>query len=239
MKRTFKHITGEIINGTECCTWYHSLRFGLVHKDLIELSSEWEEVIEDKKEYEILSFKSPYGSLPVETRISGSGIFLKDLKYSILSIKRLSDNQIFTIGNIFNDGDAKNITISKFSISEENGLIVNVSLLKNIEMCFKKRLFCTEDNIDIYTGDTYYTADYKKFITNTFTHTAGTGENQKQAKVNNILWFSSKEAAEEWILLNKPCLSYIDIVKMCDTAKSGWIILGQLKELVKTKLKTN
>ena len=51
-------------------------------------------------------------------------------------------------------------------------------------------------------------------------------------------YFSTKETAEEYILMNKPCLSITDILNIKvfgSHLNSSWII-AQLKKLVKSKL---
>lgn len=52
-----------------------------------------------------------------------------------------------------------------------------------------------------------------------------------------IEYFSTKEAAEEYILMNKPCLSYNDVInKWWSIAGSKPDSLKLLKTLIKSKL---
>lgn len=64
---------------------------------------------------------------------------------------------------------------------------------------------------------------------------------QEEARKNGVLWFSTKEAAEEYILMNKPCLSIQEIVDMekwirKDDSFSGSRMVSTFKTMVKSKL---
>lgn len=49
--------------------------------------------------------------------------------------------------------------------------------------------------------------------------------------------FSTNEAAEEYILMNKPCLSYKDVEEITtDSSKMRIDLLRRLKKLVKSKM---
>lgn len=133
--------------------------------------------------------------------------------------------EIFTIGDKTNNG-----TISKFEI-DSNGVRVffedkpknyHVSL-NNIKKV-KQPLFTTEDGVDIFEGDKYYTVDSNFEIQSTFG-----GEDE----VDNT--WSSKEKAEEYILLNKPCLSYGDVqeyLKVKDCNKVLDLVQSKIKQSV-------
>jgi len=83
---------------------------------------------------------------------------LSGKSYSITKIKRLSDCEIFTIGDIC-DGEAVTKTeIISFEISNSK-LLINISSghikLHDIKH-FKTVLFTTEDGVDKFRGDSYY-----------------------------------------------------------------------------------
>lgn len=56
---------------------------------------------------------------------------------------------------------------------------------------------------------------------------------QEGNRKNGRIWFSAKEAAEEYVSMNKPCLSISDILKL----QNRWSVktIDKLKELVKNK----
>ena len=94
----------------------------------------------------------------------------------------------------------------------------------------KKVLFTTEDGVDIFKGDYFWYSDGKIF-------------DKGKAIDSNIRlylkYFSTKEAAEEYIIMNKPCLSINDILKFCGSTQSDiikTISLEGLQQLVKSKL---
>jgi hypothetical protein len=88
----------------------------------------------------------------------------------------------------------------------------------------KEVLFTTEDGVGIHEGDTYYTLepDNNWFLYYSGAASCGSG------KRTIAKYFSTKEAGEDWLILNKPCLSLYDVVVSHD--------LRQLRELVKSKL---
>lgn len=85
----------------------------------------------------------------------------------------------------------------------------------------KEKLFCTEDGVNIYEGDKYWVARTDKYGILSMRWTSDLTpcvldphiipiDRDLYAK-NGCLRFSSEEAAEEYILMNKPCLSINDI----------------------------
>lgn len=197
---------------------------------IVEKHSEYfEEIIE--KEYEILQIQST-----VNDKIrSYDGELEKD--YRIYSVRRLSDNEIFTIGdNIeidFSHG-VQIIPIDSIRISIYNDNIGLCGSLKNKSFSnyplkyakkSKQKLFTTEDGIDIYENDKYYSisSDYNLIIIALIAN--GHDDNDYRGKR-----FSTKEAAEKYIIENKPCLSINDI-------KNNYNGLhGNLEKLVKSRL---
>lgn len=234
-------LNSEITNKKiECPNWYYLSNACLSIVENPENYPEfWELVVE--KDYEILSY------ITVESEI----IKYKDLdinddcncdKYlKIHSIKRLSDNQIFTIGDFVN-----NRTISSFSLNWiQTGFKIhcdNVGKGNINDGCFfelkdlkhiKQPLFTTEDGVDIFEGDEYY------YINSNFNdpwkiiNTKADCPDIINKNDLNYKRFSTKEKAEEYILLNKPCLSINDIIKNL-TIIDG---IKTLQDLVKSKIK--
>ena len=209
----------------------------------------WEEVIE--KDYEILKLISSENN---PNHKKGSKILdNKDYKFKnmypteywdIYSIKRLSDNEIFTLGDISEFGeiigflydDKLNKIFSQTKNSERSCVLQ--FLIKN-----KQLLFITEDGVDIFESNIYYRvtntskvlfdkpSKYKASIMNQYI-------NNKYPKEH--ITFSTKEKAEDYILLNKPVLSLNDVSNSWvieDFKVDGTKTFNKLKELVKTKIK--
>lgn len=210
--------------------------------------SYWEEVIE--KDYKILQialFRSiKYEITDISEYNYSDGYFEALLSCNgnkIHSIKRLSDGEIFTIGDNMGHNDILlEITLEDNKIkiwSCDNsyscpikGANYGFNFLENIKK-YKQPLFITEDGVDIFEGDKFYTllsdlSDLKITEINATVH----------SKFNKYLDFSTKEKAEEYILLNKPCLSYKDIenLKIDRQKRLSPKSLLEVKELVKQKL---
>jgi hypothetical protein len=104
----------------------------------------------------------------------------------------------------------------------KNSILLRSKQLQHV----KQPLFTTEDGVDVFEGDDFYTVDnwniekYKNYISiNEYIHN---------------LKFSTKEKAEEYILMNKPCLSYNEVLNTAKIKNKN--TFDSLKELVKQKL---
>ena len=212
----------------------------------VEPSSKyWEEIIE--KDYEILSLARFCSIKPKITDVSDYGdgyieALLKCDNARIHSVKRLSDSKIFTIGDNIQYYD-KNTKIKSIYYNEHNQLsfkvegvfapltgVFGTSKLEKV----KEVLFTTEDGVDIFEGDEFWFVNNIKNGLYLLNHTVAKKGNDESKKVETIPDFSTKEKAEEYILLNKPCLSINDINKLKCLTFSNWDKF--LKESVKSKL---
>ena len=217
----------------------------------------WEEVVE--KDYEILTLKSKDSPFPVISYEAGGEYypmdylknsyeskeeflfyFLASEVWKINSVKRLSDGEVFTIGDRIKIGYGEQ-QIENFYIEEgncKNGIWAkheigdtNLCTLKHI----KKPLFTTQDGVDIFEGDTFYnTWDLYKPNKEIAIKRKKDFYNEKPVN-KHCIYFSSKKAAEEYILMNKPCLSINDILNILNKYKWG-DIKTFLTQLVKSKL---
>ena len=206
----------------------------------------WEEVVE--KDYEILSFVAnkrhinPGFIIEIENNISifgGHNIkgYIEDADnwWNIYSVKRLSDGEIFTINDRIKVFCGYSF-IKKFNINNLNVLICTSKTgegfnIENLEH-IKKPLFTTEDGVDIFEGDEVFELiNNTKIFRITFLKcTSMTGKNSRK-------YFSTKEKAREYILMNKPCLSINDFLSVSYfTVKSKNRTIKRLKKLVNLKL---
>ena len=211
----------------------------------------WEEVVE--KDYEILEYKTESGISCKAPFLSDSHQFYIDERCKIYSIKRISDNSIFTIGDdvLSKTCSVPNKILSIELINNKIRLYSRNSFynLNDIEK-FKQPLFTTEDGVDIFEGDKIYSIEsslneINEKIAGIYTRSSINHPVEHWYKDNK--YFSTKEKAEEYILMNKPCLSLNDVAKVYVSA--GFEITNsnknikyvkqqlQLRELIKTKLK--
>lgn len=134
-------------------------------------------------------------------------------EWDIQSVKRLSDGEVFTIGDEISTGHfTKNAKIDRIAITTINyqlqGIWVSYKggscALSGITKVKKTPLFTTEDGVEIFENDEYY------FINNGFMCVKSFAENL--GLLISAKTFHSEEKAEEYILLNKPCLSLNDLL---------------------------
>lgn len=199
----------------------------------------WELVVE--KDYEILELSLKRSEKPQIINIfDRSDEYIISLLNcngnSIHSIKRLSDGEIFTIGDkiIYNEIVPTKLKIKSFQIFN-NELLVHKDCTMNTNKLYeiqhiKQPLFTTEDGVDIFENDTIHgvSNDWK-----VFSHFTNLQNKIKSWGIKPI--FSTKEKAEEYILLNKPCLSYNEVLKAVSIKNKN--TFETLKDLVKSKIK--
>lgn len=200
----------------------------------------WQQVVE--KEYEILSYISKDNKVMLHAPfLENSETFYKTSGYKIYSIKRLSDGEVFTVGDNVQllDWNTINTKINTILLNNNNNVYFEIIQDKNIASYetkklknwrkVKKPLFTTEDGVEIYKGGKFCSVmDY------TLHSIDKTAENVEY-RYDLFKFFSTKEAAEEYILMNKPCLSINDVMKNY-YSHSKYIMSTKLAKLVKEKL---
>jgi len=224
----------------------------LTQNTLDKFSEFWEEVIE--KEYEILSLYAndnifKYIGNKKWQRVSTENETYYDLKVGetyaatpleIYSVKRLSDGEIFTVGDKV-DSIGK---IKSFQLEDCHDISVHgkdyLDSLKYIQH-IKKPLFTTEDGVDIYEGDEITFVNKKDLrITGTCLTTNIRKEHQIWDGSDGYLQFSTKKAAKNYIKLHKPCLTYQEVLEIFDKTCSNSSIRNDFKtkltKLINTKI---
>lgn len=101
----------------------------------------------------------------------------------------------------------------------------------------KRPCLTTEDGIKIFDGDTYYEINLQEFSIKGQIAEGGYRYpeyyEEKGMMHPKYKFFAAKEKADEYLFMNKPCLSYNDIFKFTDKAVFDTC---QLKKFVKSKL---
>jgi len=237
----------------------------LKYESSFDISNPWELILNSpinknkmKASYEILEINVCDKNLPLletwtpNNRLTPLKQILKgDLSvetghYYISKVKRIVDNQVFTVGDKIDriatiNGCYKNNAIKGFSISNRDELIV--SLGKQIDDTYygskgcnlsiishskEEKILTTEDGVDMFKGqkcwilDKVHNYDYYSFILDN-THISG----------KNM--FSTKEKVEDYVLHNKPCLSLNDVKNIIVNDKNALIFA--IRELTSLKLK--
>lgn len=219
----------------------------------------WEEIIE--KDYKILSYKGICGDI---YELQSSGLYkqnntinhIVDFKrYFIHSIKRLSDDEIFTIGDNIKGwvGDEEGFKINYIYLSNEDlcfaTYLKNDSLMsgrscylsKNYPIKIKAPLFTTEDGVDIFEGDQVYTVTNLQLIPLKWWKSYG----NQGTPLDGNKYYASKEKAEKYILYNKPILSLENVLDIWsglplgptkESLKVDSTLIRKLTEFTKNKL---
>lgn len=208
----------------------------------------WQEVVE--KDYEILSFKTCGGYIQNYNSFNNPSYYrsyeywvechTKSVPISdIWSIKRLSDGEVFTVGDKVQMFKEKS-NIKAFRILDNGEFVIDfenkcaTTDLESIQKT-KQLLFTTEDGVDIHEGDTFcrVTKDFDLWDDTGKVH-INYAKPEYWEKLG-IKHFSTKKKAEEYIIINKPVLSVNDIINLGGVL--NWVTwIEDLKKLVKTKI---
>lgn len=236
------------------------INFGISHSSICHFPEFWQEVVE--REYEILSFMGVQGNLATQDENGLFGYLLPHCnkftcnellshfkstgKIKIHSIKRLSDGEIFTIGDRLIDSSNMNqgsftLKTIEFEIAPSDkgtgrltfihdhkilGKWLYLSGLKHV----KEPLFVTEDGVEIHE-----ISDEKSYFQLTpewYIYEIG---NKFYACRECDKYFSTREAAQEYIDLNKPKYSLQDVINSMEGlyACTGCIVEHRLKNFNK------
>lgn len=205
----------------------------------------WEKVVE--KDYKILSLARLCSIKPTITDVSNYGdgyieALLKCDKARIHSVKRLSDGEIFTIGDKVQDSltdrltNFKVQTITYFNIGDklicnaESGSTMPLNTIRKAKL----PLFTTEDGVGIFKNDIVWHAYLNHNVT---PFSTVVNETKPYTPIRGL--FSTRKKAEEYILLNKPVLSLKDISDLSLTSKSMTDLGIKLRKRVQKLIKQN
>jgi hypothetical protein len=229
---------------------------------IVEDSNDWEEVI--KPDFEIIRYKDSAGNeyykkhngkftINLQYEYDEEKLFNKNLK--IQTIKCLSngvavmfsvgdkvvwdwtssENKYYTIDEFIIDGD-----LLKFYVKEIRGYAYFHDVIKQNFCHYEEEpVYRSFDGYDISEDDEFHAVQKETFVVI---------ESCKYPITDPEKWliFKNKSKMEEYVWLNKPCLSINDVAKVYVTANrrylkrpSGWEKQAeQLIEIVKNKLKS-
>lgn len=244
----------------------------ILYFDPINYKEFWQKI--KNKEYEILAFRGKslifsiftlkkdglyYHNVdhPNETHPLTLTTSLNNFNLEIYSVNRLSDGEIFTIGDRVTYNNRVYWDIFGLSINSDGDYMManeKGTSLKDCNWCSihhkdfrkvitKQKLFTTEDGVDIFDSNTIVYG----ILNSKSGNTLGAIQDKKvESAINfiNTLWYSTREKVEEYILMNIPCLSLKDIIEHFELIeldpneiyKYRNRIAQNLHELVKSKL---
>ena len=201
-----------------------------------------------KKEYEILSFKADIFVL-CKNANGTFGVYeieeqdlLSSSAHAIHSVKRLSDGEVFSVGDLVKYSDGKcnyeHFIIDNFWINNAGKCLVRgkdnlicewVTEIQKI----RKPLFTTEDGVSVFLDQRVWwvrKSDFELGFHDFY--------NEKSWCPNRFLYFSTKEAAKDFILMSKPLLSLNEMKLWLERYFNypDGVNVGGLLELAKSKL---
>jgi hypothetical protein len=174
----------------------------------------WEEVI--KKDYEILSLINDANVVIGPEGIFNPEYYTNSGLWKIHSVKRLSDGEVFTVGDKCEGGIIKgfkqvNNNCPLSAVYDKDWFSHDyVTTLKKP----KTPLFTTEDGVEVFEGDRCWYVNFLLILC------GGNPIGMVGTKHNKFKWFSTKEAAEKYIEENKPKYSEKDMLDFADKYKN-------------------
>lgn len=198
----------------------------------------WEEVVEVEKDYEILSYLKE-GSTTCTTTKRRGGIYHEQY-WNIHSVKRLSDGEIFTLGDkikVYQHGSIKTIdSIDLYgntsSIKEgiwftyDSGSCHMAHVIKQT-----RPIYLTHDGKDIFPEDIVWYVNKENFYHDYI-------KAYPEVKFNSDIraYFLTEEEAKKYIIENKPALSIKEFWEITTMSGSNRVKSIVLKELAKKRL---
>lgn len=192
---------------------------------------------EPVREWEILSIETDYHRMDVENGMvkvaSWASRPVEELLkngYEIKKVRRLSDGEQFCVGDNTQVGE-----ITSFEIQGQNMIAKGSDFewhLNQLEKA-KRVIFTTDDHINIYEGDEYFFCGEPLVV---YSSKAVWYDIDGALQNTGNKHFSTREKAEEYITLNKPCLSVSDVLSFT-FSESVHVkrLQEQLLELAKSK----
>jgi hypothetical protein len=170
----------------------------------------WKEVVE--LDYEILSYVKKDN--PKCHTIKRRGGERHDEFWNIRVVKRLSDGEIFKLGDVIKTyKNSPNHRINSISLATgQDSLFQGIwirydggSQQFSNTIKVKDKLFTTEDGVDIYMDDRFWFIERDGYRIFNVEAISSSGKNPLTR------YFSTEEAAQKYLLKNKECLSLDDI----------------------------
>jgi hypothetical protein len=229
---------GEIIQGNGREGWYTKGPGCRIYDwtQVVHYPEYWEEVID--LDYEIVSYVAKDNPNNITTKKRGCE--LHDSYWTIYSVKRLSDGEVFTVGDrikVRNHGSSKRldeIVIKNDQSSFREGIWFYYSMgCSHFENTIKVKspIFLTHDGKDIFEGDTVWFVNKNNHYFDYIIVSKETNFSSERRA-----YFLTREEAEYYIIVNTKALSIEEFWEF--TSKPGSNVVKQkaLKELVKERL---
>jgi hypothetical protein len=209
---------------------------------------DWEKRNAPIPEYEILSFRDPCSDAqhrivayqsPHLTREDWAKSWLR-ANAPIHSVRRLSDGEVFSVGDKIEGSDGGKHSILGIEIDQQyvGGLLLltdeNADFKSGVTLRYATKLptplFRTEDGVDIYKGTTFYEVSTERW------DILAESEPHKPPYDQYYKYFSNKYNAERYVLMNKPTLSVNEVLDIFRDHEVFDELVSALHERAKAKL---
>lgn len=197
----------------------------------------WKEVVE--KDYEIISYVAKDNPTNITTKRRGA--HLHEEYWKIHSVKRLSDGEVFTVGDrvkVSECGSTKTITeieVCNLGKSFKAGIwFTHTSGSCHMTHVIKQKkqpIFLTLNGKDIFEEDTVWYVNKENFY---YDYIIAFPEVKFNSEIR--AYFLTREEAEDYIIENKPALSVSDFWEITYTSTSNFNKNAYIKDLVKERL---
>jgi hypothetical protein len=208
-------ICEERNNKSSFCYYFEGEKNIGITKDQVENQPEyWEEVIE--KDYEITSYvaKDCYGIIVPGSQYPDSPCKLPKDYWKIHSVKRLSDGEVFTVGDLITGQSYTDARIIEKIKIRYNGSIELEQKHGDTKLVYatkakKQPIFLTHDGKDIFTEDIVWYVNKENFYYDYI-------KVYPEVKFNSEIraYFLTREAAEDYIERNKVLFTTEDGVEI-------------------------
>lgn len=229
-------------NGVAVCRWCRTpyAKGSLINYSHVHFKKETKD-----KDYEVLSFINKNNNTVLAVTDIPPCYVVNDYLpwnslYNIHSVKRLSDGEVFNVGDILtnlgmDNGDypiksinAINGTIA-FGYGNSGVIIINYAKKANI----KKHLFTTEDGVEIFDKGR------EIYIVNPDNFEEWTSNGASCTQSPFLKYFSSEQKRFEYLLDNKPIqVSFNELEKIIWGKSGTWPYNDGLKKFFKQKIQT-
>ncbi len=153
-------------------------------------------------DYEILLMGTPPYIHPQDNHCD-------ELNCAIHSVKYLPTGINFTVGDEITKGRITGFQIvnDKMAVGTFTHGLIPLFAAQHVPKEERKPVFKTNgDNVDIFEGQTYCFVDTSNFTTGNFPATI------QRKETAGYIYFSTESAANDYVLMNKPCLSVKEIM---------------------------
>jgi hypothetical protein len=199
------------------------------------------------KDYEIVSMTCSNGVVSIYDQNKHlykdsheyAAIYMEaEIGWVIHSVRRLSDGEVFTVGDMVCTESMPTTKIESFEIFENTIVVFGIWVhgMKGsmpLEYILKSKyrvLHISDDGVEMRQYDTEFYVDLEQDFEIVQSSTSVIVN--PEFRINNKI-FSTKEAAQQYVIDNKPCLSVNEVKEFL---KTGTDILSCITKLAKQKI---